>query len=233
MLLSLADAELAHGELPLLDRAAFAMEAGERIGLIGRNGTGKSSLLGIIAGTGALDEGELKKRDGLRVVLVEQEPQLPHASHLRESLLLRGHIPQIADERERWRVEARLTEFLHRFGVDEDLAPDAASGGETKRAALALAFALAPELLLLDEPTGGIDPEAQEQFYELLQTLNRSHAVTLILVTHDIAVVGSAVRKLACLNRRLVFHGEPKEFLSDAALSSLYGAPVHLLSHRH
>src|SRR5437762_5546090 len=75
-LLTLADAELAYGELPLLDRAALALEAGERIGLIGRNGTGKSSLLGVIAGTIALDDGVLKKRDGLRVVLVEQEPVL-------------------------------------------------------------------------------------------------------------------------------------------------------------
>ena len=64
-LLTLADAELHYGDLPLLDRAALAMEAGERIGLIGRNGTGKSSLLGILAGTVALDDGELKKTDGL------------------------------------------------------------------------------------------------------------------------------------------------------------------------
>ena len=78
-LLVLSDAELAYGELPLLDRASFAMEAGERIGLIGRNGTGKSSLLAVIAGAAALDEGELRKRDGLAVALVEQEPVLPRA----------------------------------------------------------------------------------------------------------------------------------------------------------
>ncbi|HVJ24281.1 MAG TPA: ATP-binding cassette domain-containing protein, partial [Burkholderiales bacterium] len=96
-LLTLADAELHYGDLPLLDRAALSVEAGERIGLIGRNGTGKSSLLGVIAGTAALDEGEVRKRDGLRVVLVEQEPQLPHAATLRASLLLRGHIPAIHD----------------------------------------------------------------------------------------------------------------------------------------
>src|SRR5262245_37881042 len=89
-LLTLADAELAYGELPLLDRASIALEAGERIGLIGRNGTGKSSLLGVIAGTAALDDGEVKRRDGLSVALVEQEPALPHAATLRASLLLRA-----------------------------------------------------------------------------------------------------------------------------------------------
>ena len=73
-LLTLADAELAYGDVPLLDRASFAMEAGERIGLIGRNGTGKSSLLGILAGSVALDDGKLQKNDGLRIAYVPQEP---------------------------------------------------------------------------------------------------------------------------------------------------------------
>ena len=94
-LLTLLDAQLAYGDLPLLDRAAFSMEPGERIGLIGRNGTGKSSLLSVIAGGAALDDGELRKSEGARVAFVEQEPRLPHAPTLRASLLLRGHIASI------------------------------------------------------------------------------------------------------------------------------------------
>ena len=106
-LLTLLDAQLAYGDLPLLDRAAFSMEGGERIGLIGRNGTGKSSLLSVIAGRAQLDGGEARLREGARVVLVEQEPALPHAPTLRAALLLRGHIPSILDERARWQAEAR------------------------------------------------------------------------------------------------------------------------------
>lgn len=79
-LLNLIDGQLAYGALPLLDRASFAMEAGERIGLIGRNGSGKSSLLAVIAGKIALDDGELRKNEGLRVALVEQEPAVPDFS---------------------------------------------------------------------------------------------------------------------------------------------------------
>jgi len=79
-LFTLAGAELHYGDLPLLDRAALAMEAGERIGLIGRNGTGKSSLLGVLAGQVSLDDGELKKMDGLKIVRVEQEPAVPEHS---------------------------------------------------------------------------------------------------------------------------------------------------------
>ncbi len=198
-LLALAAASLAYGELPLLDRAAFGMEPGERIGLIGRNGSGKSSLLGVIAGTVALDEGELRRREALRIALVEQEPRLPHAATLRSSLVLRGHIPSIHDERERWRVEARLTEFLDRFGVDENLAVDAASGGEAKRAALALAFALEPELLLLDEPTNHLDIEGIVQLEALV--LRQPSA---IVVTHDRAFLDRVATRIAELDRGLL-----------------------------
>src|ERR1051325_4366495 len=118
-LLTLADAELHYGDLPLLDRAALSLEAGERIGLIGRNGTGKSSLLGVIAGCTALDGGELRKRDGLSVALVEQEPALPERSAVK--------VP-----------EYKLNEFLHRFGLEPGFDPSTMSGGERKRAALAL-----------------------------------------------------------------------------------------------
>jgi ABC transport system ATP-binding/permease protein len=195
-LLTLLDAQLAHGDLPLLDRAAFSMESGERIGLIGRNGTGKSSLLSAIVGSQALDDGELRKSESLRVSLVEQEPVLPHAPTLRASLLLRGHIPSISDERERWRVEARLSEFLHRFGLAEELSPQAASGGESKRAALALAFSLAPNLLLLDEPTNHLDIAGIEQLEGLL--LKQPAA---IVVTHDRAFLDRVCTRILELDR--------------------------------
>src|SRR4051794_22600526 len=146
-LLTLLEGQLAYGELPLLDRASFSLESGERIGLIGRNGTGKSSLLGVIAGSVALDDGELRKRDGLAIARVEQEPLLPDRATLKESLLTLAKVRQ----------QHKLDKFLDRFGVDTQLTPAAMSGGERKRAALALAFALEPELLLLDEPTNHLD----------------------------------------------------------------------------
>jgi len=193
---SLIDAELAFGDVPLLDHAALSAQDGERIGLIGRNGTGKSSLLGVLAGRIQLDDGELKRRDGLRVVGVEQEPELPPAAHLHESLLRRGHIPAIADERERWRVEARLTEYLHRFEVDGARPPASASGGERKRAALALAFALSPDLLLLDEPTNHLDVQAIERLEDLV-----IRGPAAIVITHDRAFLNRVATRIVELDR--------------------------------
>ena len=96
-LLTILDAELAFGLHPLLDRASLTVNAGDRIGLIGRNGTGKSSLLNAIAGRIELDDGEIKKKDGLSIAMVEQEPVLPPAPTLRASLALRGGLDTHAD----------------------------------------------------------------------------------------------------------------------------------------
>src|SRR2546425_11386725 len=104
--LTLANADLAYGDLPLLDRTSFALEERERIGLIGRNGTGKSSLLGILAGSVSLDDGELRKKDGLRIVLVPQEPTFP--------LIFQGAPPAPLH---------KLEEFFHRLAVSPGLDP--------------------------------------------------------------------------------------------------------------
>jgi ABC transport system ATP-binding/permease protein len=175
-LLTLLDAQLAYGDLPLLDRAAFSME-GERIGLIGRNGTGKSSLLSVIAGRAQLDDGEARLREGARVVLVEQEPSLPDA------------LP----------TDHRAKAFLHRFGLPEDFSPAHASGGEAKRAALALAFALQPDLLLLDEPTNHLDIGGIETLEGLLLKIPAA-----IVVTHDRAFLDRVCTRILELDRGML-----------------------------
>jgi ATP-binding cassette subfamily F protein uup len=206
-LLALRDAHIAFGERPLLDGAQFTILAGERLGLIGRNGTGKSTLLAVLAGRIPLDAGERQQRDRLRLALVEQEPVLPTAASLQESLMLRNRASTASkstvlassaptDEREHWQLQIRLSEFLQRFGLTDSSSPATYSGGERKRAALALAFALQPDLLLLDEPTNHLDIQGIECLQELLLKVPST-----IVITHDRAFLDRSTSRIIELDR--------------------------------
>jgi ATP-binding cassette subfamily F protein uup len=174
-LLTLRDADLAYGDFPLLDHAQLAVQDGERIGLIGRNGTGKSTLLKVITGLVTLDEGAIERRDGLRIAYVEQEPVLPAA-------------PAEHD----W----KLAMYLERFGVDLARAAATGSGGERKRAALAAAFAAEPDLLLLDEPTNHLDIAAIETLQELLGEVGAA-----LIITHDREFLDRVAGRIVELDR--------------------------------
>ena len=199
-LLTLQDAELAFGDQPLLDHANLTVMDGERIGVIGRNGTGKSSLLRVIAGADKLDDGSKTVMDGLGIAYVEQEPFLPEANTLRESLILRGKLNEENDEQIKWRQIARLDEYLHRFELDGDRPLQGASGGEKKRAALALAFTQNKDLLLLDEPTNHLDIDAILILEELIKSEFRG-SKSLMVITHDRAFLDSVSTRIIELDR--------------------------------
>ena len=202
-LVTLQAAELAFGDQPLLDHADLTVTDGERIGIIGRNGTGKSSLLRVIAGADKLDDGTKTVMDGLGIAYVEQEPFLPEAQTLRESLILRGKLNEESDEQIKWRQIARLDEYLHRFQLDADRPLHGASGGEKKRAALALAFAQNKDLLLLDEPTNHLDIDAILILEELIKNEYRG-SKSLMVITHDRAFLDSVSTRIIELDRGIL-----------------------------
>ncbi|MBK7250566.1 MAG: ATP-binding cassette domain-containing protein [Gammaproteobacteria bacterium] len=209
-LLALHDAHVAFGDHPLLDGAQLSVQEGERIGLIGRNGSGKSTLLGILAGIAQVDAGQLQRRDGLRIAHVAQEPELPLAPTLGESLAARSDpIPGATgssaahgalDDPAYWQRAARLGEFLHRFGLESDRTMQGLSGGERKRAVLAQAFAQQPDLLLLDEPTNHLDIGA----VETLETLLLLESPATIVITHDRAFLDRVTTRIVELDRGLL-----------------------------
>ena len=198
--LTLQDAELAFGDQPLLDHANLTVADGERIGVIGRNGTGKSSLLRVIAGVDKLDDGSKTVMDGLGIAYVEQEPFLPPAPSIRDSLIARAGLDLESDDQLKWQQIARLEEYLHRFGLDAERALEGASGGERKRAALALAFALNKDLLLLDEPTNHLDIEGILILEDLIKNQYRG-SKSLMVITHDRAFLDSVSTRIIELDR--------------------------------
>ncbi|HEV8437088.1 MAG TPA: metal ABC transporter ATP-binding protein [Methylomirabilota bacterium] len=241
----LEDVEFSYGEVRVLENINLMVEPGDFLGIIGPNGSGKTTLLRIMLGLLEPERGTARLfghppssfRQWGRVGYVPQkatlDPGLPATVH---EVVATGLVPTLglfgrigAPERK------RISEVLGHVGMQSHAGAriGALSTGQQQRVLIARAMVSKPELLILDEPTGGVDPEAQTSFYALLHHLNRERDVTLILVSHDIGVVAKEVTKLACLNRRLIFHGRPGDFLSEAALTALYGPSVRVVSHQH
>ena len=218
-LLTLSNAHLAFGHVALLDGAEFALETAERVALIGRNGTGKSSLLKILAGLDKPDDGLLQVERGLRRTYVPQEPLFaPGVSvfdavseGVREAREARerfeNHDGVDHDELDRlqtrlealggWDWERRVDETLHRLDLDPQQLVDKLSGGLRKRVALAQALVAAPDVLLLDEPTNHLDLDAIDWLAELL----RAYRGALILISHDRAFIDATATRIVELDR--------------------------------
>ena len=241
----LEDVDFAYGPARVLERINLTVEPGDFLGIIGPNGSGKTTLLRIMLGLLAPQRGVVRLfghppasfRQWGRLGYVPQKATLDPALPVTvREMVATGLLPTLGLFGRIGRAERkRIAEVLGQVGMEAHAAAriGALSTGQQQRVLIARALVSKPELLILDEPTGGVDPEAQTSFYALLRHLNRERDVTLILVSHDIGVVAREVTKLACLNRRLVFHGRPGDFLSDAALTALYGPAVRVVSHEH
>ncbi len=214
-LITLQNAQLAFGHVALLDHAEFSLETAERVGLIGRNGAGKSSLLRILGGLEKPDDGDLRVQQGLRVTYVAQEPQLDsNASvfdavsaglarviHLIEQYSAgEGDLTAMQNEIELfdgWNWEQRVQETLHRLHLDPDARINALSGGTLKRVALAQALVTSPDVLLLDEPTNHLDLDSIEWLEQLLIDFKGS----IITITHDRSFLDKVATRIVELDR--------------------------------
>jgi ATP-binding cassette subfamily F protein uup len=213
--ITLQDAQLAFGHVALLDRAQFSLERHERIGLIGRNGTGKSSLLKILAGLEQVDDGSIQFQQGLRLAYVSQEPRLnaEHSifdavseglSHVKSLMerFERGEPPleQLQDEIEAldgWTWRQRVEETLARLKLDGTRSVGTLSGGMSKRVALAQALVSAPDILLLDEPTNHLDLDSIVWLEQLLLDFKGS----IVTITHDRAFLDRVATRIVELDR--------------------------------
>ena len=226
-LIVLSDAKLAFGHVDLLANTAFSLEAGERVGLIGRNGTGKSSLLKILAGLEKLDDGNLQYQQGLRMAYVAQEPVFDAAEtvfdavsrgvaevkSLREEYEALSILEWNDDSHHRldeiqsrlesmsgWNWEQRVHETLDRLHLSPDIRIGALSGGNRKRVALAQALVAMPDVLFLDEPTNHLDLDSITWLEDLLKAFNGA----VVLITHDRAFLDAVSTQIVELDRGIL-----------------------------
>lgn len=190
-LITLTDIQLAYGHHPLLDHADFAIQAGERIGLIGRNGAGKSSLLRLLDGRTVPDDGDIARSSGLRVATVEQEPELD------ENATVFDVVCNVEGDHEDWQRPSRVRAMLEKLGLPADAQIAGLSGGTRKRVALARALVEEPDLLLLDEPTNHLDFDGIAWLEEML----RAWKGAAVIITHDRRFLDSVATRIVELDR--------------------------------
>lgn len=227
-----------YGKTKAISNIYLDVREGEFLGIIGPNGGGKSTLLKAILGLIPITSGTIqiygqvpgKNRAAVGYVpqFAVMERQFPISAF---EVILTGRLQQGLSPFKKYSKEDKeiAYEQLKRVGI-EHLAKrqiSELSGGEYQRLLIARALTVQPQLLLLDEPTASVDVSSREQIYYLLKELNKE--MTIILVTHDLLAVSSEVRSLACMNGKLVYHGEPQ--LNDHIVKELYGCPVDLIAH--
>ncbi|MFH5797326.1 metal ABC transporter ATP-binding protein [Haladaptatus sp. CMAA 1911] len=241
-------AELAHvtfgyGDRPVLSDVSLTVDDGEFLGVIGPNGSGKSTLLELVLGVQTPDEGRVRLfgkppetgRKGGRVGYVAQNVTAVSGMPVTvREVVATGRSSHLgfgfAGEKDRDAVE----NAMEIVGISALAGRRVArlSGGQQQRAFIARALAADADALVLDEPTVGVDAESRGEFYGLLRDLNRD-GLAVVLVEHDIGVVTEHADRIACLNRKLYFHGGTDEFEASDVLTDAYGANQRRLHHDH
>jgi len=243
-LITLDNACLAFGDLPLLDHAALVVEPGERLALIGRNGTGKSSLLKILAGDARLDDGTAWRQPGIKIAYVAQEPQFAPGARVFDAiaeglgelsqLLIDYHdvaeavahgdegkldrmaeLQDALEHHQAWRFEQRIEQALVKLNLPGDATVESLSGGMLKRVALARALVSEPDMLLLDEPTNHLDLDGIAWLEALLNDFRGASLV----ITHDRRFLDSFATRIIELDRGLLrsYPGRYAEYVARKA----------------
>lgn len=213
-----------------LDKVSFDIEKGEIACVIGPNGSGKTTLIRAILG--------LDPHKGN--ILFNGEPVKKHLDKI-------GYIPQKFDFDKTFPITVKefldLANSAYKQNIKKEICREIQiqnimhkklgdlSGGQFQRVLMAQAIAKQPQLLILDEPTTGVDMEGIKNFYEIVRHFNKNHQATIILVSHEVSMVYNLATTVICLNKKVICHGKPKEVINESMLNELYGS--HLTPHIH
>ena len=242
------DLSFSYGRQNVLEDINLRIPQGSFLGLVGPNGSGKSTLIKCILELLSPDKGTInifgqplhKFHDWSQVGFVSQKANsfnsgFPATVFEVVSMGLYGKIGMFRFLRKKHKDKIRET--IKQVGMEDYIDQNIGqlSGGQQQRVFIARALVSDPRLLILDEPTVGVDAQSVKNFYTMLKKLNVEKGMTLILVTHDIGATSEYITDVACINKFLHFHGDTHEFESqqDDMMSALYGHDVKVLTHNH
>ncbi|MGM7684489.1 metal ABC transporter ATP-binding protein [Cytobacillus sp. Hm23] len=247
-ILEIGDLTFGYEQENVLEDINLVMPQGAFLGLVGPNGSGKSTLLKCILGLIKPQSGSIrlfgtdihKFKNWHKIGFVSQKANSFNSGFPATVLevVLSGLTSKVGllrfFSKEHKLVAAKaiasvgMSQFTNR-NIGE------LSGGQQQRVFIARAIVSDPSLLILDEPTVGVDATNVQSFYNMLEDLNQNLGISLLLVTHDIGTITDKVSHVACLNKTLHFHGKTEQFesLDEGALSTFYGHHLHVLTHNH
>lgn len=222
----------------------LAIPRGEMVALIGPNGSGKTTLLRAMLGLQKADSGELRlfgqaisPKTLSRVGYVPQKLNLERsfALNVREFLALRLKSTRRWFWQSNRKIESLIRPTLVEIGVEPLLNHPLASlsGGQLQRVLIAFSLLLEPELLLLDEPTAGVDTPGEQSFYELIASVHKRHKLTVVLVSHDLSMVFKHASWVYALNGKICCEGTPETVMNAESLKEAYGIHVSPYHHHH
>lgn len=231
----------------VLENINIKINKGEFLAIVGPNGAGKSTLLKIILGLLPMQKGEIYaegklykgNKTSLKISYVSQKAFAFNAGFPAsvKEVVLSGltKTKKLFQRFNKTDIE-KVEHVLNRLNISHLINKNIAelSGGQQQRVLIARALISNPSVLVLDEPTNGIDAKHVSEFYETLERLKRQ-GITIILVTHDIGVVADTATEVACLNKHLHFHGTTEDFksLDEVEISKIYGHPIQFIDHQH
>ncbi|MEA3418200.1 MAG: metal ABC transporter ATP-binding protein [Campylobacterota bacterium] len=232
------------GDQQILSNISFSVEQGEYVALLGPNGGGKTTLVKILLGLLTPTSGRIeifgveRKRfkSWSKIGYVPQNVSLfdsnfPLSVYETVSLGLAGKKRwfSLLNSKERMQIEEAIKTALISDLREKNLSE--LSGGQRQRVMIARALVSQPEILILDEPSTGVDIASQRKFYQFLKALNKNRNLTIIFITHDLGVIADDVTHVLAVNQKLVFSGTAEEMLNCEAVSEVYGTKSHVIHH--
>ena len=210
------DLAVRHGDVPVLDHVDFEIAPGEIVTVVGPNGSGKSTLVRALIGLVRPSGGTVRHRDGLRIGYVPQKLHIDAALPMTVGRFL--SLPRPV-------ARPRARAALQRVGVPDLMDRQMArlSGGQFQRVLLARALLSDPDILILDEPTQGLDQPGVSSFYRLIEEVRVETGVAVLLVSHDLHVVMSASDRVICLNGHVCCQGTPEVVSEAPEYRALFG----------